>query len=176
MKAYPGANGTVHYDEGLLVGYRYFDTKDVQPLFPFGYGLSYTRFSYSDLKLAQGAKLKGPLATVEFTVNNSGSRAGAEVAQVYIHQLKPSLTRPLKELKGFQRIDLKPGESRTVNLPLDHGAFAFYDPAQGGWLAEKGDYEILVGSSSRDIRLVGRFTLEQTTLDKLMLSAEAGGR
>jgi beta-glucosidase len=170
--AYPGTNGMVRYEEGLLVGYRYFDTREIEPLFPFGHGLSYTRFEYSDFKLAQGPERDGPLATVTFALVNTGDRAGAEVAQVYIHQSQPSLPRPYKELKGFRKIFLKPGERQTVSIPLDRSAFAFYDPEQKGWLAEKGEYEIFVGSSSRDIRLAGKFNLEQTKLDKLMLSAQ----
>jgi beta-glucosidase len=170
-KAYPGTNGAVRYEEGLLVGYRYFDTKEIEPLFPFGHGLSYTRFEYSNIKLTQEAEAGGPLARVEFELANTGERAGAEVAQVYIHQFRPSLPRPFKELKGFRKVFLKPHERQTVSIPLEQSAFAYYDPDQGGWLAEKGDYEILVGSSSRDLRLSGKLTLEQTSLKRLMLSA-----
>jgi beta-glucosidase len=172
FNAYPGVNGTVRYEEGLLVGYRYFDTKEIEPLFPFGHGLSYTSFEYSNLKLAQGTEAGGPLATVKFTLANTGSRAGAEVAQIYIHQTQPSLPRPYKELKGFRKILLQPNERQTVSIPLGQGVFAYYDPKQGGWLAEKGEYEIFVGSSSRDIRLAGKFTLEQTSLKKLMAAAQ----
>jgi beta-glucosidase len=169
--AYPGTNGTVRYEEGLLVGYRYFDTKEIEPLFPFGHGLSYTRFDYSDFKVSQGTGA-GTLATVEFSLANTGDRAGAEVAQVYIRQSQPSLPRPYKELKGFRKIFLKPHERQTVSIPLNQSAFAFYDPSQGGWVAEKGDYEIIVGSSSHDIRLTGKFTLPQTSLNKLMVAAQ----
>jgi beta-glucosidase len=172
FKAYPGTNGTVRYEEGLLVGYRYFDTREIEPLFPFGHGLSYTRFDYSDFKVVQGSEPGGSLATVEFALANTGERAGAEVAQVYIHQTQPSLPRPYKELKGFRKIFLKPHERQMVSIPLDQGAFAFYDPNQGGWLAEKGEYEIFVGNSSRDIRLAGKFTLDQTSLNKLMVAAQ----
>ncbi len=171
-KAYPGTNGTVRYEEGLLIGYRYFDTRKIEPLFPFGHGLSYTRFEYSDFKVTQSAETGGPLASVEFALVNSGDRAGTEVAQVYIHQSQPSLPRPYQELKGFRKIFLKPHERQTVSIPLDRSAFAFYDPGQRGWVAEKGEYEIFVGSSSRDIRLTGKFTLEQTSLNKLMIAAQ----
>lgn len=169
LHAYPGANGAVEYKEGLLVGYRYFDTKEIEPLFPFGFGLSYTHFDYSQLKVTPAGQ-DGVLATVEFDLANTGKRAGSEVAQLYIHQAHPALARPLKELKGFAKIFLEPGEHRTVVISLNRSSFAYYDPAQKGWLAEKGDYEILVGSSSRDIRLTGKFTLDQTTLDKLLVS------
>jgi beta-glucosidase len=171
-KAYPGTNGTVHYAEGLLVGYRYFDTREIEPLFPFGHGLSYTHFDYSNFKLTQGTEAGGPLATVEFELANTGDQAGAEVAQVYIHQSQPGLPRPFKELKGFRKLFLQPHERRTVSIPLDQSAFAFYDPDQHGWLAEKGEYEIFVGSSSRDIRLSGKLALAQTRLSQLLLSAK----
>ena len=172
FKAYPGTNGTVRYEEGLLVGYRYFDTKKIEPLFPFGHGLSYTHFDYSDLKLKPGAEAGGPLATVEFSLANAGDRAGAEVTQVYVRQSQPGLPRPYQELKGFQKTLLQPRERQTISIPLNESAFAYYDPNQGGWLAEKGEYEIFVGSSSRDIRLAGKFTLDQTRLKKLLAAAQ----
>ena len=109
---------------------------------------------------------------MEFALANTGDRAGAEVAQVYMRQIQPSLPRPNKELKGFGKILLQPGEHAAVSIPLRQSAFAYYDPNQGGWLAEKGDYEILVGSSSRDIRLAGKFTLAENHLEKLMAAAQ----
>jgi beta-glucosidase len=157
LSAYPGKDGTVRYEEGLLVGYRWFDTKKVEPLFPFGYGLSYTRFDYSNLKLVKSEGTNS--VRVEFEIKNAGTRPGAEVAQIYVHQNQPSLLRPFKELKGFAKVLLKPGETRQLSIPLDAGAFAFYDPARSGWVVEKGTYTIFVGSSSQDIRLKGE--LEQ---------------
>jgi beta-glucosidase len=165
VSAYPGTNGTVTYAEGLLVGYRWFDTKNIEPQFPFGFGLSYTEFKYSNLKLVPGDGTK-EMVTAEFEVQNTGSRAGAEVAQLYVSQKNPSLPRPLKELKGFKKVFLQPGETQTVSIPLKHGAFAFYDPARSGWVAEQGAFEILAGSSSRDIRIKDTFTLAQTSLEK----------
>jgi beta-glucosidase len=153
LRAYPGADGTVRYEEGLLVGYRWFDTKNIEPLFPFGHGLSYTRFEYSNLRLSQSA--------AEFDVVNAGERDGGEVAQLYVHDAHPRLARPHKELKGFRKIFLKPGEKRRVTIPLAQDAFAFYDPDRGGWVTEPGAFTILVGSSSRDIRLQGEFVLGQ---------------
>jgi beta-glucosidase len=170
--AYPGVNGTEKYEEGLLVGYRYFDTRNVEPLFPFGYGLSYTRFDYSNFHVVKNMGSDDPPARVEFDVANVGDRQGAEVAQVYVHQVQPGLPRPFQELKGFSKVFLRPGEKQTVSIPLDAAAFSYYDPDKGGWLAEKGDFEIRVGSSSRDIRWTGKFTLDQTTLKKPMLSAQ----
>jgi beta-glucosidase len=165
VSAYPGTNGTVTYAEGLLVGYRWFDTKNIEPQFPFGFGLSYTEFKYSNLKLVPGDGAQ-EMVTAEFDVQNTGSRAGAEVAQVYVSQKNPSLPRPLKELKGFKKVFLQPGETQTVSIPLNHGAFAFYDPARSGWVAERGDFEILAGSSSRDLRLKDTFTFAQTSVEK----------
>jgi beta-glucosidase len=161
LNAYPGTNGTVTYVEGLLVGYRWFDTKKIEPLFPFGFGLSYTQFKYSGLNLTKGGNSKKPL-TVELQVANTGKVAGAEVVQVYVEPVNPGVTRPLKELKGFAKVFLKPGEKQTVSITLDPGSFAYYSPDKKGWVVEKGQYRILVGSSSRDIRLDGKFSLAET--------------
>ena len=166
LHAYLGTNGTVVYQEGLLVGYRWFDTKNIEPLFPFGYGLSYTTFKYSNLKLVPAHDASGPLVTVEFELANTGSRAGAEVAQVYVQEASPSLPRPLKELKGFKKVFLQPGEKQKVSVTLDRNAFAHYDPDKKGWVADKGAYKILVGSSSRDLLLDGKFKLAETTVEK----------
>jgi beta-glucosidase len=159
LNAYPGKDRTVRYDEGLLVGYRWFDTKKIEPLFPFGYGLSYTKFEYSNLKLVKSDGTNGTTARVEFELKNTGTRPGAEVAQVYVHQNQPRLLRPFKELKAFRKVFLKAGETRQLSIPLEPGAFAFYDPARRGWVVEKDTYTIFVGSSSQDIRLQGE--LEQ---------------
>jgi len=164
LHAYPGTNGTEIYQEGLLVGYRWFDTKKIEPLFPFGHGLSYTTFKYSNLNLVPGPEALGAPVTVEFELANTGSRAGAEVAQVYVQEASPSLPRPLKELKGFKKVFLQPGEKQKVYVILDRNAFAHYDPDKKGWVADKGAYKILVGSSSRDLQLTGKFHLSETTL------------
>jgi beta-glucosidase len=166
LNAYPGTNGTVTYVEGLLVGYRWFDAKNIEPLFPFGHGLSYTTFKYSSLKLVPGRTAAGPLVTVEFEITNTGKREGAEAAQVYIQDVQSSLPRPLKELKSFVKVTLKPGAKQKISIPLERSAFAYYDADRKGWVAEAGDFKILVGSSSRDLRLNGRFTLAQTSLEK----------
>ncbi len=164
LHAYPGTNGTVVYQEGLLVGYRWFDAKEIEPLFPFGYGLSYSQFKYSNLKLVRNHGKPGSSVTVKLELANTGSRAGAEVAQVYVQEVSPSLPRPLKELKGFKKIVLQPGEKQNVSIVLDRNAFAHYDPDKKGWVADKGAYKILIGSSSRDIRLSGTFKLAETTV------------
>ncbi len=116
--AYPGTNGTVTYAEGLLVGYRWFDTKNIEPQFPFGFGLSYTTFKYSNLKLIP-ADGTNEIVTAQFEIENTGKRAGAEVAQLYVHEKNPRLMRPEKELKGFKKVFLQPGEKQTVSIPLN---------------------------------------------------------
>jgi beta-glucosidase len=163
---YPGGDGSVSYTEGLLVGYRWFDTKNIAPLFPFGHGLSYTRFEYSGLKLTQGRSDDAPFVTVEFEVKNIGGRDGAEVAQIYVRDLESSLPRPSKELKGFSKVFLKAGEKKRLAVILPASAFSFYDPARGGWLLEAGEFNIAVGASSRDIRLEQKVRLTRTFLMK----------
>ena len=148
------------------MGYRWYDAKDIKAEFPFGFGLSYTTFEYSDLKLVPGQDTNGPVVTAQFDIANTGARAGDEVAELYIHQDHPSLSRPPKELKGFAKVFLRPGQKKTVSIPLDQRAFAFYDPSQSGWVSEAGNFKILVGSSSRDILLKDTFHLAQTTVEK----------
>jgi beta-glucosidase len=163
LGAYPGVNGTVTYAEGLLVGYRWFDTKKIEPQFPFGFGLSYTTFAYSNLKLVESnGDANGTILTAQMDIKNTGTRAGAEVAELYLHQNNPSLPRPEKELKGFAKVFLKAGETQSVSIPLDRNAFAFYSPGQKSWVVEKGAFEILIGGSSRDLPLKGEFNLTQT--------------
>jgi beta-glucosidase len=159
---YPGSNGVVTYAEGLFVGYRWYDAKQIEPLFPFGYGLSYAKFEYSALKLSQGSDPENPSVTVEFDLANTGARPGFGVPQIYVQQENPSLSRPPKELKGFAKILLQPGQKQRVSIRLDRDAFAFYDPAKKGWVAEKCSFKILAGASSRDIRLQGTCQLQKT--------------
>jgi beta-glucosidase len=156
---YPGTNGVVGYNEGLYVGYRHFDKRNIEPLFPFGHGLSYTTFEYSDLKIAPEKVTPTQSAQVSLNVRNSGSREGAEVVQLYVRDVESSVDRPVKELKAFRSVVLKPGETQTVSFALDTNALAFYDPAKKDWVAETGTFEVLVGASSRDIRLKGTFDL-----------------
>ncbi|MEO5711849.1 MAG: glycoside hydrolase family 3 C-terminal domain-containing protein [Luteolibacter sp.] len=158
---YPGVNGTVTYSEGLLVGYRWFDAKNIEPQFPFGFGLSYTEFKYSKLELVAGS---AGMVTARFEIKNSGTRDGAEVTQLYLHPEKSSVMRPEKELKGFTKVFLKAGETQSVSIPVDHSAFAHYEPAKKVWVAEKGAFRVLVGGSSRDLPLQRNFNLAQTTV------------
>jgi beta-glucosidase len=166
QSAYPGTNGVEHYTEGLLVGYRWYDAKKIEPLFPFGYGLSYTTFKYSGLKLMPDTDTNNPTVTVQFDITNTGKREGAEAAQIYVQELNPSVMRPVKELKSFTKVSLQPGEKQTVSLQLDRKAFAFYDADKSGWVAEKGAFKILVGRSSLDIALQGNYRLPETVFEK----------
>ena len=157
---YPGENLEVEYAEGIYVGYRYFDTKKVEPLFPFGYGLSYTKFDYSDLKISPDRTSSRKPVEVSLRVRNSGSRPGAEVVELYVHDGHASVDRPVQELKGFRRVELAAGEAKTVSFALDHAAMAFYSTTKKDWVTEPGRFDVLVGSSSRDIRVKGSFVLE----------------
>ncbi len=156
--SYPGCREVI-YGEGIFVGYRYYDMKDVTPLFPFGHGLSYTTFAYSGLKVKNNVK-PGEKIEVNLKVKNTGDAAGKEVVQLYISDLKSSLPRPPKELKGFAKVALKPGETKTVTFSLDDRALSFYDPTRKAWVAEPGKFQVLVGSSSRDIRVKAKVKLE----------------
>jgi len=158
---YPGEDLHVKYAEGIYVGYRYFDKHDIAPQYPFGHGLSYTNFGYSDLKIKPGKVSSGLTFDVSFKLRNQGNRAGAEVVQLYIHDGHSSVDRPIKELKGFRRIELAPGKSATVNFTLDKSAMAFYSTQKKDWITEPGKFDVLVGSSSRDIRLKESFELPQ---------------
>ena len=156
---YPGENGKVYYGEGLFIGYRYYEKKKIAPLFPFGFGLSYTTFSYENLRLS--AREISPQDTLEISIDitNTGSRAGKEVVQVYIRDVQSRLHRPEKELKAFAKVALAPGECKTVTCSINREALAYYDDLPGEWVAEEGEFEVLVGSSSQDIRASSRFVL-----------------
>lgn len=153
LGAYPGKDGTETYSEGLLVGYRWFDTKGIEPLFPFGHGLSYTSFGYANPRVTAA----GDSWSAQVDLTNSGARDGAEVVQVYVEPVRPKVMRPTRELKGFQKVLLKAGERKTLSFLLEGRAFAYYDPARKLWVADPGEYVVHLGSSSRDLR--GRATV-----------------
>ncbi len=148
-----GGGEKVEYREGIFVGYRYYDTKEMDVAFPFGYGLSYTTFAYSNLKLSMENPTEKDTVMVSADVTNTGKSAGKEVVQLYIRDLTGSAIRPEKELKGFEKVFLEPGETKTVTMELNKRSFAWYNTKLHDWFAASGDYEILVGASSRDIRL-----------------------
>ena len=150
-KYYPG-NDEVEYSEGIYVGYRYYDTKNVAPLFPFGHGLSYTKFEYSNFNCPiEVSSLKN--VELKFIIKNVGKTQGQEVVQCYVRDVESRLERPIKELKAFYKLNLLPGESKIVNLSLDKTSFSFFDDQINKWIVEPGKFEIMIGSSSKDIRL-----------------------
>jgi len=152
---YPGSVRNAEYRESIFVGYRYYDHGEKPVAFPFGYGLSYTKFAYSNLKLSSSSFKSGDKLEVSFDVKNTGEVAGAEIAQVYVAPKNTAIMRALKEIKGFDKVFLQKGESRTVKISLDARSFAYYNVPKGTWAIEGGAYEILVGASSRDISLRG---------------------
>jgi beta-glucosidase len=147
---YPGVKGNAVYSEKLLVGYRWYDAQNVAPLFPFGYGLSYTTFAVNKLSVSRFSGRAG--VRVAFNVVNTGSRAGAEVVQIYV-AAPPDAGEPPRQLKGFAKVKLKPGETRHVTITLDQRAFSIWDPSAGHWVLAPGQHQILVGTSSRDLPL-----------------------
>ncbi len=159
---FPGEGNKVEYREGVFVGYRYYDTKKMPVLFPFGYGLSYTEFAYSGLTLSAQSIRDTETVTVSVTVKNVGQRAGQEVVQLYVRDVESSVIRPDKELKGFAKVQLEPGEEKTVSFELDKRAFAYWNTELGDWHVETGEFEVLVGKSSRDIVLSAALPVEST--------------
>lgn len=159
--SYYAKNGTkrVAYTEGVFLGYRHFDKSDIKPLFPFGYGLSYTTFKYGNLSVSPSSFSGDQPVTVSFDVTNTGQRDGAEVGEVYVSDGHSPVPRPVKELKGFGKVELKPGETKTIAVTLGRRAFSYYDINKRTWTATPGDFGILVGSSSARIELNGKVTL-----------------
>jgi beta-glucosidase len=161
---FPSGPTTVEYRESIYVGYRYYDTVGQQVLFPFGHGLSYASFEYSDLKLKRAKSPDGEAVIVSLKVKNTGNVAGKEIVQVYVRDVESTVFRPAKELKGFAKVDLNAGEVTGVTIELDRRAFAFYDVVQRDWIVEAGDFEILVGASSQDIHLTDTIQLASTQM------------
>ncbi|KRW91334.1 glycosyl hydrolase family 3 [Alicyclobacillus tengchongensis] len=160
---FPGEGDISEYREGIFVGYRYYDAKAIEPLFPFGHGLSYTSFAYTDVEVS-GERIRDdePLE-VRIRVTNTGPRPGKEVVQLYVGDDVASVIRPRKELKAFAKVELQPGEEKTVTLVLDKRAFAFWDLQCSQWRVESGTFTLSIGSSSRDIRLTKQVQVESTT-------------
>jgi beta-glucosidase len=170
---FPGENGKVLYGEGLFIGYRYYDARQVPVSFPFGYGGSYTTFAYSRSSVSAQSFRDVDGLTVSVDVTNTGKVAGKETVQVYVHDQKSSLVRPSKELKGFAKVELQPGETRTVSVKLDFRAFAFYHPGHKQWITEDGQFDILIGASSADIRSTQTVSLQSTLHLPSLLSSES---
>ena len=157
---FPGDRRQVAYREGLYVGYRHFDSAGARVLFPFGHGLSYTTFQYTDLAFSAPAFEQGGRLDVTFDIANTGDRDGAEIVQLYVHHLESSVYRPEQELRGFAKVRLATAETRSVTVTLEDSAFAFYDTGGGRWVVEAGEVEVRIGASSRDIRLVRRLEVQ----------------
>ncbi len=157
---YPGEGGVVKYNEGLLVGYRWHDQKNIQPLFSFGHGLSYTTFQYGKAKLNSSNMTADGQLICSVEVTNTGQRAGSEIVQLYISDKKSSLPRPVKELKGFKKVKLEPGESATVEFAIEASLLQFYDDQKSAWVAEPGKFDAIIGASATDIKATTSFTLK----------------
>ncbi len=157
-----GVFGDVNYSEGVYVGYRYYDKKEMDVLFPFGHGLSYTTFEYSDIKFSSEAIKDTDLITVTCKVKNTGSCKGKEVVQLYVKNLQNELGRPIRELKGFEKVELAPNEEKTVEFTLDKRSFAYYETTMKDWFVNSGEYTIEIGASSRDIKLSKALTVTST--------------
>jgi beta-glucosidase len=145
------------YKEDILVGYRWFDTKHIVPRFPFGHGLSYTTFKYGKAKIDKADMSGNDSITIRVPVKNIGKIPGKEVVQLYIKDCKSSVLRPEKELKGFSKVSLLPGEEKIVTLKIDRNKLCYYDEAKKAFVAEPGQFVALIGSSSRDIRAIVKF-------------------
>ncbi len=151
-----GEGENVAYQEGVFVGYRYYDTKEMPVAFPFGYGLSYTSFAYDHLQIDKSEITDHDTVTVSVDVTNTGNVEGKEIVQLYVSDLTGAARRPVRELKGYEKVSLLPGETKTVHFTLDYRSFAWYNENIRDWYAASGDYEILIGASSRDLRLTGK--------------------
>jgi beta-glucosidase len=159
---FPALNKEANYGEGLLMGYRYYDTRKVAPLFPFGFGLSYTTFAYSDLQVGAPAMKEADSVTVKVKVKNTGRTAGKEVVQLYVHEQSAKVVRPEKELKAFAKVTLQPGAEETVSFRLEKRDFAYYDLSVHDWLVNPGKFDLLVGRNSQDLALKQTIVLEVT--------------
>jgi len=149
----PGRDRKLYYSEGVFVGYRWYDKRRIAPLFPFGHGLSYTTFEYSDLALSKTAITDADTLQVSCSIRNTGNASGKEIVQLYVSDTESRLIRPPKELKGFAKVSLAPGETKRVGFELSKRDFSYFDESFGDWVAESGEFEIIVGASVHDVRL-----------------------
>jgi beta-glucosidase len=163
---FPGEGDKVEYKEGIFIGYRYYDKKEIEPLFPFGHGLSYTSFEYTDISVDKKDISDEEVVKVNVRVKNTGKAAGKEIVQLYIKDIESTVTRPEKELKGFEKLELQPGEEKTAVFILDKQSFAYYNTDIKDWHVESGAFDIMAGSSSRDIRLKTVINVNSTEVIK----------
>lgn len=160
FNTYKKEDGTTRYEDGIYVGYRHFEKNKIEPLFPFGYGLSYTTFEYSGINLSSKEIDNNDKLTISLKLKNTGRSKGSEVVQLYINDLQSSVDRPVKELKAFKKVSLNPGEEKVVELTIDQNALSFFNTHKKMWIAEPGKFEVLIGSSSKDIKLKDTFNLK----------------
>ncbi len=170
---FPGERDRVEYREGLFVGYRYYDAKELEPLFPFGYGLSYTDFAYTRMRVDKEELLDTDQLTVAVSVRNTGNVSGKEIVQLYIRPERPEVMRPCKELKDFQKVALRPGEEKDAVFILNRRAFAYYEPKTGEWVVQDGKYEILAGRSSKDIALRQKITVIPVAKEEIIFTEDS---
>ena len=173
---YGGEGNVAEYREGIFVGYRYYDRKEAEVLFPFGYGLSYTSFEFSNLRLSAESITDQETVTATVTVKNTGKRAGKAVVQLYVGDEESSVFRPVRELKGFEKVELQPGEAKDVSITLDKRAFAYWNTQIHDWYVESGAFSVEIGYSSRDIALKAKVNVQSTvtlprhyTMDSIFL-------
>ncbi|MCO5217025.1 MAG: glycoside hydrolase family 3 C-terminal domain-containing protein [Thermomicrobiales bacterium] len=169
---WPDAHGVIPFSEGVFYGYRWYDTRDIEPHFPFGHGLSYTTFEYSDLELSTDTYTEGEPLEVRVTITNTGDRVGKEVVQLYLHEHQSRFPRAVRELKDFAKVELAPGESKVVTFSLDGTAFAQWDTAVPSWVVNPGTFDVIVGASSRDLRLETSLEVISTSLPKKVYTRE----
>jgi beta-glucosidase len=173
-RQYPGEDGHVAYDEGLYIGYRHVDHAGLTPLFPFGFGLSYTTFELGEPWLRADTVEPGDEISVTIPVRNTGERAGQTVIQLYVSDVEACLNRPSKELKAFAKVTLQPNESRDVSFTLDMRALAYYDDTRQTWVAEAGDFDLLIGTSSADLPRTARVRLTREWMQATTASRRQG--
>jgi beta-glucosidase len=162
---FPGRNRVANYGEGIFIGYRYYDARKLAPLFPFGFGLSYTTFAYSNLRVMPTLINDTQSVQIQITVKNSGPVAGKEIVQLYLREQEPRVVRPEKELKAFAKVALQPGEEKTLSFELGERDFSYYDVMRKEWVVNSGKFEILVGASSQELRLRQTIQVHKTELD-----------
>ncbi len=158
-QSFPGVDLVTSYNEGIFVGYRHFEKKNISPLFPFGFGLSFTTFNYSDLTINNQKLSKNSKIMVSVDIANTGDVSGGEIVQIYSKSHESKVVRPPKELVGFFKVFLKPSETQTIHIPVKRKDFGYYDVISHNWKIDKGIYELMVGSSSRDIALKGELNI-----------------
>lgn len=166
FSTYKKESGITEYSDGIFVGYRYFEHNKIEPLFPFGFGLSYTNFAYANLKLSSNELRQNEKLTLTFEIKNTGKVEGSEIPQLYVRDVKASVERPVKELKGFLKIFLKPGETKTVTFTIDNSALSFYTIITKSFVVEPGEFEILIGSSSQKIELKDKIQFKLNILNQ----------